>query len=310
MLVLLRLYARMPLRLLHALGAAMGWVVYGLSPSYRRRLKENAGRAGVGLAQQRAAVAQAGRMAAEVPWLWLAPADRPISSRVRWQGREVLEQALQAGRGVVILTPHLGSFEVLGQAYAEAYGARAPMTALYRPARKALLRQLEETSRHRPGLLTAPANLAGVRQIIRALRRGQTTCLLPDQVPPQGQGVWAPFFGAPAYTMTLAWRLLEQSGAQPVLAWCERLPQSRGWVLHLMRPKDVLPQSLDPSADETDSAAEMPSPALTEVQGAAQINEWMQALVRMCPSQYLWGYHRYKQPRGADTPNAAQEAAA
>ena len=76
-----------------------------------------------------------------------------------------------------------------------------------RPARQAWLRELEETARDRPGLETAPANLAGVRQMIRALRQGQTVGLLPDQVPPEGLGVWVPFFGQPAYTMTLAARL-------------------------------------------------------------------------------------------------------
>ncbi len=107
------------------------------------------------------------------------------------------------------------------------------MTALYRPARQPWLRELEATARNRPGLLTAPASLAGVRQMIRALRQGQTVGLLPDQVPPDGMGVWAPFFGQPAYTMTLAARLVLQTGAVPLLllvrapAGCGRLARAR-----------------------------------------------------------------------------------
>jgi KDO2-lipid IV(A) lauroyltransferase len=133
-------------------------------------------------------------------------------------------------------------------------------------------------------LLTAPANLAGVRQMIRALRRGETVGLLPDQVPPEGMGVWAPFFGQPAYTMTLASRLLEQTGAPLLLMWAQRRPAGQGWVVHALRPEDVLPGVADYSP--------------------ASINLYMEALIRRAPEQYLWGYHRYKQPR-ALAPNEA-----
>jgi KDO2-lipid IV(A) lauroyltransferase len=57
--------------------------------------------------------------------------------------------------------------------------------------------------------------------------------LLPDQVPPDGMGVWAPFYGRPAYTMTLAARLVQQTGAALLLIWAERLPAGRGWVLRV-----------------------------------------------------------------------------
>jgi KDO2-lipid IV(A) lauroyltransferase len=159
------------------------------------------------------------------------------------------------------------------------------MTVLYRPARKAWLRQMEETARARPGLSSAPASLAGVRQLMRALRDGGTVALLPDQVPPQGQGVWAPFFGRPAYTMTLAARLARQTGATVLLSWCERLPQGRGHVVH-MTPWNQdwpPPQGLDEEA--------------WTLQAATAINRAMEGLILRRPSQYLWGYHRYKQPR-------------
>jgi KDO2-lipid IV(A) lauroyltransferase len=169
---------------------------------------------------------------------------------------------------------------VCAQAYAQRFGARAPMTALYRPARQAWLREVEETSRQRPGLLTAPAALSGVRQMIRALRRGETVGLLPDQVPPEGLGVWAPFFGHPAYTMTLASRLQEQTLAPVRLMWAERQAGGRGWVVHVLRPQDLLPGDA-PYSPST-------------------VNLFMEALIRRAPEQYLWGYHRYKQPRVQD----------
>lgn len=276
MVTLLRWMARWPLPVLHGFGAFLGWLTYGISPSYRRRLQANATAAGLTPEVRRESVAQAGRLVAELPWLWLGPTDRDLTPWLQWQGAEHVAAALHEGRGLVLLTPHLGSFEVCAQAYAQRFGPLAPMTALYRPARQAWLAQLEALARARPGLATAEANLAGVRQMIRALRRGETVGLLPDQVPPQGLGVWAPFFGQPAYTMTLASRLAQQTSAALLLMWGERLPGGRGWVLHVLKP------------DALETGGEV-SPE--------SINRMMEALIRRAPAQYLWGYHRYKQPR-------------
>ena len=161
---------------------------------------------------------------------------------MQWAGRALIEDALALGRGLVFLTPHMGSFEITAQAYAQRYGARRPITVMFRPARYRMLRELQESARARPALATAPASIGGVRQMMRALKRGEAVGLLPDQVPPQGMGVWADFFGAPAYTMTLAARLAQQSGAPIVLAWCERLPAGRGFHLRLSRLAEPLPR--------------------------------------------------------------------
>ena len=290
MLPLLRWLARRPLWLVHGLGAWLGWLAYALSPTYRSRLRRNAAQAGVDARDRRAAVAEAGRMAAELPRLWLRPPAAPLPDPVRWDGDALLERWLADGRGLLLLTPHLGSFEVAAQAYAERYGARQPVTVLYRPARKPWLRRLEETARARPGLATAPATLAGVRQLLRALRQGETVGMLPDQVPPAGMGVWAPFFGRPAYTMTLAARLARQTGAALGLIWCERLPRGGGWVMHVQAIDDAQATSAD------------------EAEAAAAVNRAMEAMIRQRPAQYLWGYDRYKAPRPQR--DAAREAAA
>lgn len=285
---LLHWLARRPLRFLHALGALLGWLAYALSPSYRRRLRENAALAGLTPAQRRASVAEAGRMTAELPRLWLRPRSEPIADPVRWEGAELIEGYIAAGRGMLLLTPHMGSFEIAAQAFAERFGARMPMTVLYRPARQRWLRELEETARARPALATAPADLSGVRQLIRALRRGEAVGLLPDQVPPAGMGVWAPFFGRPAYTMTLAARLAQQTGASVGVLWGERLPRGAGYVVRALPLPVALPAPV-PGEDE----------ATRQQAAAAALNLAMEAVVRLKPTQYLWGYHRYKQPRQA-----------
>jgi Kdo2-lipid IVA lauroyltransferase/acyltransferase len=272
--------SRRSLRLLHAWGAALGWLAYAASPSYRQRLRDNAALAGLAPRQRRAAVAEAGKLVMELPRLWLRPRGQAINDPVRWEGEALVAQWLEHPQGLVLLTPHMGSFEVSAQAYAERFGARQPMTVLYRPARKAWLRELEETARARPHLATAPATLAGVRLLMRALRRGETVGLLPDQVPPEGMGVWSKFFGRPAYTMTLAARLVRQTGAAVGVLCTERLPRGGGYVVRAL----ALPVAL-------------PEPVHNDDDDAAAINAAMEAVIRQRPAQYLWGYHRYKAPR-------------
>ena len=275
-----RFLAHFPLRWLHAIGAPLGWLVYAASPKYRRRFRANVAQAGVPWARARGGIAAAGRMMMELPPLWLRPPDAPLPVTVHWQGGELIEAAQATGRGLVMLTPHLGCFEAIGQSYAERYGAgRGAMTVLYRPARKPWLRDLVEAARCRPGLDAAPATLSGVRQMIRALKRGEVVGLLPDQVPPDGLGVWVPFFGKPAYTMTLAARLVQQTGSALLLVWGERLPRGAGYRVRVSELGDELPAE--------------------SVAAAAVINRAMERLILQCPQQYLWGYQRYKRPRGS-----------
>ena len=267
--------------LLHTLGAGVGWAGYLFSPTYRRRFRDQVKQAGIAPAPARAAIAEAGRMVMELPFLWLRPASRPLSGFTRIEGAELVEAAHAGGRGLLLLTPHLGCFEICAQAYAERFAAQfGPITVLYRPAKQPWLREVMEGSRARPGLATAPASLAGVRQMIRALRRGETVGLLPDQVPPEGMGEWAPFFGRPAYTMTLAARLAQQTGAAVLLIWGERLAGGQGYVVRLQPLVEALPA--DPAA---------------QAESAAVVNRAMEGLIRQRPQQYLWGYHRYKAPR-------------
>ncbi len=278
-----------PLWLLQRVGGWMGRLAYRLSPSYRQRFDANRRQAGVDDAAAREAAAQAGRMIMELPWLWMRPHDRPLGDVVQWEGAEAIEAALARGRGVLILTPHMGCFEIAAQVYAEHYGERHPMTVLYRPARKAWLREIVDRGRLRPGVLAAPASLAGVRQMLRALRRGDAVGLLPDQVPPEGMGVWAPFFGRPAYTMTLATRLVRQTGASLLTAWTERLPDGKGFRVRYEPFVEPLPD--DPEA---------------QAESAAAVNREIERLILQCPAQYLWGYHRYKPPRA---PGAGDDTA-
>ncbi len=273
MTVLFRLLALFPLLVLHGLGWVMGWLAFLLAPEYRQRFLENARLAGLPRRQWLRAVGESGKLVAELPRLWMGR-----TPAVQWDGSELVTAALAGGKGIVFLTPHLGCFEITAQAYAARFGvAGHPMTVLFRPARKKYLQTLVAGARSRPGMDSASTTLSGVRQLLRVLKNGHCVGLLPDQVPPSPLGVWAPFFGKPAYTMTLSARLALQSGAAVLIAWGERRSWGRGYVVHV-RP---LPQAL---------STDMP-------QAAAQINAAMESLILAQPEQYLWGYARYKEPR-------------
>ncbi|OIQ99033.1 lipid A biosynthesis lauroyl acyltransferase [mine drainage metagenome] len=278
---LFRFLARLPLPLLHNLGALAGWLVYAASPTYRRHLRENTAQAGVEKARP-AAVAEAGKSILELPKIWLRPQEEVIERIVRVFGWELVEAAWREQRGILFLTPHLGCYEITAQYYA----ARRPITVLYRPPKRTWLASLLEQGRG-ANLKLAPADFSGVRLLMRALRRREAVGILPDQVPGQGEGVWAPFFGRPAYTMTLAVRLAE-AGATVLLAYAERLAYGAGYRLHLRTLAAPL--------------------AGTLAERAAQLNGELELLVRECPEQYLWGYNRYKVPAGVSGPGVRAES--
>jgi KDO2-lipid IV(A) lauroyltransferase len=273
---LFRLLSILPLSALHALGAALGWLVYLASPSYRKRLKSNIRRAGF-TNYLTNSISEAGKSILELPFIWCATPDRVLQT-VTIENWELAQKALDARQGVIFLTPHLGCFEVSAQIVA----ARLPITVLYRPPRKKALKPLIEQARARPGLALAPANLSGVRTLLKALRQGEPIGLLPDQVPQNGEGVWADFFGKPAYTMTLPAKLHQMSGAPIILAYVERLPRGRGYVLRL-------------------APFEQPLGETPEEQARA-INTAMEQLIARCPAQYFWSYNRYKTPAGVPAP--------
>ncbi len=275
MVFIFRLLGRLPLWFLHRLGAGLGCLAYLVSPTYRRHLQENLAQAGLDPALRRAVAAETGKQMLELARIWMRPLADAQALVVEVVGGEHLEAARQAGQGIVFLTPHLGCFEITAQYLA----SMGEITVLYRAPKSAAAQALILTGRKRASLHLAPADLSGVRALVKALKKGQMVGMLPDQAPKTGEGVWLKFFGRYAYTMTLAARLTE-TGAVSLLTWGERLPGGRGYRVHFQPPSQPLTGST--------------------VDRAQQINIEIERLIRQCPAQYLWGYNRYKRPGGAE----------
>ena len=275
------LLALLPLRVLHSLGALLGHLTYAVSAQYAARTRENLRQSGIVADEIRyrsvlsAAIAEAGKSITELAWIWGRPYDEVLGKVQECIGLEHIVAAQARGKGMIFLTPHLGCFEI-----SALYAARrVPITVLYRPPKLGWLEGVMRGGRERGQAKLAKADVGGVRLLYKALKRGEAVGLLPDQVPSRGEGEWVDFFGRTAYTMTLAGRLAESSGATVLIAYSERLPHGQGYVIH------VEPLLLD-------FAAPVP----------LQINAALERAIRACPGQYLWSYNRYKIPRGVNAP--------
>jgi KDO2-lipid IV(A) lauroyltransferase len=279
---LLGLLGRLPLGFYHALGAALGRIAYRFSGRYSRRMRDHLRLAGVCKDQQeyarvlRANIEETGKQAIEFLALWFRPQAQAAALVRSCQGEEEVLDAYREGRGVILLTPHLGCFEVSAMYAAQ----RFPITVLYRPPRVAWLEALIVAGRGRGNEKLAPANVKGVRALIKALKSGEAIGVLPDQAPGRGEGVWVDFFGRPAYTMTLIGRLWETTRPAVFIAAALRRPRGEGYDIEVRRVEGDL------SGEE----------------GARRINAAIVVAVRRCPEQYLWSYNRHKRPRGAPPP--------
>lgn len=278
--MLFKFLAHWPLWGLRALGRLLGWGVWVASARYRRQSDASlqtalsaavASSAGLGPSDfsriRRAARSEAGLLVSELPKIWCDP---QALSRLTVHGLAPAREALAQGRGIVFLTPHLGAFELAPRLLAREI---APITVLYRPARKPAMEQLLQALRPAAGVRAVPANGSGVRQMIKALRAGEVIGMLPDQVPTLGDGVWSEAWERPAYTMTLPLRLAETTGA--ALFWVLILRVQGGWEMRLT-PWAPSGQTLEARVRDMNLACERQ--------------------ILSAPGQYLWAYNRHKTP--------------
>lgn len=270
----LRALSHLPLSLIHLLGVCIGWLMLKLPNKQRRNALINIRLCfphldgAQALAFRRRSFLEYGKTYSEIAHLWFRPV-RQVLSLVRGvSGGELLRR--DDGRGVIVLSPHLGAWELAGL-YLSAQG---PTTTFYKP--QPVLDPLIREVRGRAGAELAPTDRQGIRRLVRSLRRGEYVGILPDQEPKVTPGsVFAPFFGVPALTMLLINRLAHKTGARVIFLFAERLPRARGFHLHCL-PAPVGIDSED------------------ELTGAAALNRGIENAVNICPEQYLWAYKRFR----------------
>lgn len=280
---LLRGLAALPLGWNRRLASAVGWLLTVLPNALRRHSAANIRLCLPELdapAQRRLlnrSIVETCRTAFEAGPLWLWPEARIRPLMGEALDVEPVDTAVRAGRGVILATPHLGSWEMAGHFCALRWG----ITNLYRPPRIPELDTLIRRGRERLGARMAATDARGIRRLYQALAAGAVIGILPDQDPGDDGGVFAPFFGVPANSMVLLGRLARKTGAAVFFGFCERLPGTQGYRFHFLPAPDGI-------AD--------PDPAVA----AAAMNRGVEACVRRCPEQYQWSYRRFRtRPSGA-----------
>lgn len=278
--------SRLPLPMLHAVGATIGWGFF-LIPNRRRHVaKTNLALCFPEMNQRarrrllRETLVEFGKSLLETAALWTKDPTKIRQLVKQVIGEQQLRAALAQGKGVILAIPHLGAWEMVGLYSPSLH----PFTALYRPPRVAELDELMRDARQRLGARLMPTNISGIRALYRALRRGELVGILPDQVPNEDHNVvYAPFFGIAAKTMVLLVKLARQTGAAVVFTWAERLPRGRGYRLVFSKA----PQGIESS----------------DLQAAATvINQEIERQVRLLPQQYQWCYKRFRRRPPGERP--------
>lgn len=279
----LRLCALLPLRAAQGLGAGIGHLLM-LIPNRSRQISAiNIGLCFPDLDADerrrlvRRSLLETGKTITEMGPLWYWPGERVMGLVRQISGKAAVDAAYTHGKGVILVSPHLGNWEMTGLYCSRHY----PMTSLYRPPRLRELDIFMRQARERLGARLVPANAGGVRALYRTLEQGEAIGILPDQEPNRGGGVFADFFGIPAYTMTLIGRLVKRGDAAVFFAYAERLPHGEGFHIHFVP-----------------AAAGISAGTIEEITGA--INAGAEACIRTIPEQYQWSYKRFRSQPGSD----------
>ena len=275
---ILVLIAALPLCIVQVIGASLGLLAYIGSSSYRTLFRSQYDAVITSHQLQSrlwSAVVASGQLFSDSLWIWRNP--KQALHLVEVQNWDLVEAAINEGHGLVMLTPHLGGFEIIPRVLAQHF----PATILYRPSRQDWLNRIVEEGRAYPNMHFVPTNLNGVRQMTRALSKGEAIGILPDQVPSGGDGVWVPFFGRPAYTTPLPARLANRNKTPVIMFTAERKNLGQGWLMQATR--------LAPFSEDATLAA-------------TEMNQAIEQAILKAPEQFIWAYNRYKHPAGADLP--------
>ncbi len=273
----LRLFALLPLPANHFAGILLGWLAWKLPTRAKRITLRNLERCYPALSSRernrlaRNSLLETGKTATEMGPLWLWPEQRIQRLICQVEGEQHLHDALNRGKGVILAIPHLGAWEMVGLYCSLNY----PVTSLYRPPRLGGMDSMVRQGRERFGAKLVPTDAGGVRALYKTLGRGEMVCILPDQVPSAGQGVFAPLFTISANTMTLLSRLGRKFGSEVIFCHAERLPRGSGFRIHFSPAPEGI-RDADP------------------LRSATALNLGVEQCIRALPEQYQWSYKRFR----------------
>jgi len=276
------IFSLLPLPIVHLIGVILAWGFILVPNKRRSTIKTNLAICFPDLSNKQRSrllrnnLLETGKGAIETGVLWYWPRKRVIKLIKKVEGLELITTAMKSGKGCIVAAPHLGVWEIIGLYLSTQH----PMTLLYRPPPMAGMDSLIRSARERAGANLVPTNRAGVKSLYTALGKGEMVGILPDQDPGHGAGVFVPYFGIQANTMTLLSRLAAKTGATVVFSYVERLPLGRGYKVNFINGSEEINQK-------------------DIVTSCTAINAGVEKCVRVLPDQYLWCYKRFRcRPEG------------
>ena len=280
--LILDITAQLPLKLIHLLGAGIGKLTWLTNSRIKRIAEKNIQHCFPELSQQqqislvKKTLSQTGKNILETGKMWRSSPQQALKLIQGFENLELIAQAQNNGRGVILAIPHYGSWELVGLYCASHYA----MTSMYSPQEDAQADLLIRNARQRTGAKLVPTDINGIRAMSRALKQKELVAILPDQSP-KDNGIFAPFFGLTSYTMTLLPKLAKKTNAVVLFTYAQRLPDSSGFKLIFRAASEDL------ASLELDAAVR-------------RMNLDLEQLIREQPDQYQWTYKRFKrQPEGA-----------
>jgi KDO2-lipid IV(A) lauroyltransferase len=276
MISVFKFFGKLPLSFLRKIGLIFSWIFWFSSKKYRLRFKKNwnIARKHSGNAMKKfslaTAIGRAGTFIFELPKIWC---NEDFKCKVEINGFHEIEPLLNKGKGLICLSPHLGSFELVPKIFSK----RVPVSILYKPPKNIYLDKLLMDLRPSKNVTMVVPNFSGVKKLLLALKKGEVVGLLPDQVPPIKYGITQSFFGQPAYTMTLVSKLILLTNAPVVWTYVEY--KKNGWRVTI-KPWNF---------------GELAKSSTFEMTKA--MNEKIEELILKDPESYMWSYDRYKTPK-------------
>lgn len=273
---LFHLLALLPLPLLHLIGKLLGLLFFLLPNSHRAISVRNLALCFPALSGWqrlnllRRSLEETGKTILEVPLIWCGSGQRVMGLVKKKSGEEAVRAAMASGQGMIAVSPHIGCWEMSGLYLSNHYD----ITSMYRPPRYDSLAGVMRNGRERLGAHLVPTDAGGIKLLMQALRQGRMIGVLPDQDPRDTGGVFAPFFGIPANTMTLLPKFAQKSGAAVIYCFAERLSWGRGFHLHFIPAPEVGNSDMSVAATAVNAAVEQ--------------------CVRIAPAQYQWSYKRFR----------------
>lgn len=211
-----------------------------------------------------------GRSLIERAIFWWAPRER-IERLVRVKGEAHVRNALAAAQPVMLLAPHFLGLDAGGVAVT----MRFDIVSIYASQSNPVFDLLLLGGRSRFGDQLLLSRQDGARATVKAMKAGRPFYYLPDMNARRRDGIFVPFFGIQASTVTGLPRLAKAAGAVVIPCVTRILPGGQGYEVEFGAPWADYPSD-DLTADIT------------------RMNAWIESVIRTMPAQYYWVHRRFK----------------